>query len=171
MNIKNLTEHQNINYYTYPFPTGRLYIFGDKKSIKLIAFGHGLDHKEIEKNFMGSSSGEIGRAIKFLDNYLLGKNAPFPAFDMGAFTVKEISLYEVLKKVPFGQTVTYGELAAMAGFTGGARFAGNTMAKNLFPVIIPCHRVIKADGTTGNYSSGKGVKRYLLQHERAILKK
>jgi O-6-methylguanine DNA methyltransferase len=64
-----------------------------------------------------------------------------------------------------GTTVSYGELASMSGIPGGARFIGNCMAKNRFPVLIPCHRVIKSDGSIGNFSGGVEVKEFLLDHE------
>jgi len=61
--------------------------------------------------------------------------------------------------------ISYGELAMLAGIPRGGRFVGNTMAKNRFPVIIPCHRVIKSDGTPGTYTSGPERKIFLLNHE------
>jgi len=67
--------------------------------------------------------------------------------------------------VPFGRTLSYAELASRAGFAGGARFVGNCMAKNDFPVFIPCHRVIRSDGSVGNFSGGEGIKELLLGFE------
>ncbi|MFA7302055.1 MAG: methylated-DNA--[protein]-cysteine S-methyltransferase, partial [Candidatus Shapirobacteria bacterium] len=57
-------------------------------------------------------------------------------------------------KIKIGQTVTYGQLAAMAGFPGAARAVGSVMAKNNWPLIIGCHRIIKSDGSIGNFSFG-----------------
>jgi methylated-DNA-[protein]-cysteine S-methyltransferase len=74
-------------------------------------------------------------------------------------------VYKVLQKIPAGQTVTYGELAALAGSPGAARAVGQAMAKNPFPIIIPCHRVVASQGRLGGFSSGRGpaTKRHLLQ--------
>lgn len=86
--------------------------------------------------------------------------------DLSGYTENEIRVYRELVKVAPGKTISYGELAERSGIPRGARFAGNTMAKNLFPVIVPCHRVIKTDGSMGNYSGGVHVKRVLLDHEK-----
>jgi methylated-DNA-[protein]-cysteine S-methyltransferase len=85
--------------------------------------------------------------------------------DMTGFSQKEISVYKSLLKVPAGDTISYGLLAEVSGIPSGARFAGNCMAKNRFPLFIPCHRVIKADGTWGNFTGGTGIKEYLLEYE------
>ena len=85
--------------------------------------------------------------------------------DMTGFTLREISVYKSLLKVPSGETISYGLLAEVSGIPSGARFAGNCMAKNRFPLFIPCHRVIKADGTWGNFTGGTGIKEFLLEYE------
>jgi methylated-DNA-[protein]-cysteine S-methyltransferase len=77
------------------------------------------------------------------------------------------SVYEVLLSVPPGETVAYGELAEMAGYPRAARAVGNVMAANPIPVVVPCHRVIRADGSLGNYGDDPAWKSRLLEHERA----
>lgn len=69
----------------------------------------------------------------------------------------------MLKTVPFGKKVTYGELGAMIG-TRSARAGGTVCRKNPFPFIIPCHRVLAAGGL-GGFSQGLDIKRLLLEHE------
>lgn len=85
--------------------------------------------------------------------------------DLEGYTEKEVAVYSELIKVRPGECISYGELAARCGIPGGGRFIGNTMAKNRFPVIIPCHRVIKSDGSMGNFSGGVDIKEKLLRHE------
>ena len=73
--------------------------------------------------------------------------------------------------VTYGKTVSYGQLAQMCGSSAGAsRAVGQAMKNNHVALIIPCHRVIKSDGKSGNYSGGKknSVKVWLLQHEEAF---
>jgi O-6-methylguanine DNA methyltransferase len=68
-----------------------------------------------------------------------------------------------------GEVVTYGELAARAGSPGAARAVGSAMAANPLPVVIPCHRVVRANGTVGAYSAGgSAAKRRMLQAEGAL---
>lgn len=79
----------------------------------------------------------------------------------------QFKVYLALLKVKPGKTITYSELAKKAGFPGAARAVGTALAKNPFPIVVPCHRVIKADGSLGNYSAGgPEVKRYLIERER-----
>jgi len=69
--------------------------------------------------------------------------------------------------IPRGAVATYGGIAAHVGCPGGARAVGNTMATNPFPLIVPCHRVIRADLTVGPYGGGVEMKRGLLEREGA----
>ena len=71
------------------------------------------------------------------------------------------------RRIPVGHTVSYAELAADAGFPRAARAVGNCMAANRFPIIVPCHRVVRSDGRVGPYSGpgGCGMKRRLLELE------
>ena len=73
-------------------------------------------------------------------------------------------VWEVTAQVPYGEVVTYGEVATRAGRPGGARAVGQAMAHNPVPLVVPCHRVVAADGTLGGFSAEGGVelKRRLL---------
>jgi O-6-methylguanine DNA methyltransferase len=75
---------------------------------------------------------------------------------------------KVCKRVPPGKTITYSQLAKKAGFPKAARAVGNILAKNQLPLIIPCHRVIRADGKIGNFSApgGAKMKKKMLEHEK-----
>lgn len=80
-------------------------------------------------------------------------------------------VYKALCKIPAGKTVTYAELARLAGSPGAARAVGQAMAKNPYPVKIPCHRVVASNGGLGGYSGRGGLtaKRKLLKQEGVIL--
>ncbi|MCP4453222.1 MAG: methylated-DNA--[protein]-cysteine S-methyltransferase [Planctomycetes bacterium] len=81
------------------------------------------------------------------------------------------NVYEVLRKVPSGDTVTYAELAELAGRPGAARGVGRAMAANPVPLIVPCHRVVRTDRGLGGFSARGGIatKKRLLEHEETIL--
>lgn len=68
-------------------------------------------------------------------------------------------------QIPQGRVMTYGGLAAKVGVPGGARAVGNVMAGNPFPLVIPCHRVIRSDGSLGGFGGGLKMKRALLERE------
>lgn len=72
-----------------------------------------------------------------------------------------------LRDVPFGEVVTYGGLAALAGAHGSRvpRAVGQAVGRNPVPLVVPCHRVVAADGTLGGYGLGLDRKRWLLAHE------
>lgn len=68
-------------------------------------------------------------------------------------------------RIPRGKVATYGELADGLGRPGAARAVGNALAANPFPLIVPCHRVIRSDGTIGGFTGGEDIKRRLLELE------
>ncbi|RRD49708.1 methylated-DNA--[protein]-cysteine S-methyltransferase [Arachnia propionica] len=71
-----------------------------------------------------------------------------------------------MRRIPPGETVSYRELAAWAGNAAAARAAAAACARNLIPVVVPCHRVVRSDGTLGGYAFGLEVKQALLDFER-----
>jgi methylated-DNA-[protein]-cysteine S-methyltransferase len=90
------------------------------------------------------------------------EEVPLGHLGLGVF---EETVYEALLAVPPGETVTYGELAEMAGYPRAARAVGNAMANNPIPVVVPCHRVVRSNGTLGNYGNDPRWKERLLKHE------
>ena len=74
-------------------------------------------------------------------------------------------IYKKLLEVPKGKITTYGELAKAVGLKNGQRAVGKIMNKNPYPVIIPCHRVVKSDGKIGGYAYGEDVKSNMLTNE------
>ena len=82
----------------------------------------------------------------------------------------EDKVYEKLLEVPKGKVTTYGELAKAIGLKNGQRIIGRIMSKNPYPVIVPCHRVIKSDGKIGGYAWGEKVKSKMLLNEGIKIK-
>ena len=74
-------------------------------------------------------------------------------------------IYKKLLEVPPGKITTYSELAKAVGFTNGQRVVGKIMNKNPYPVIIPCHRVVRSDGKVGGYAYGEEIKTTMLIKE------
>lgn len=96
------------------------------------------------------------------------KDFDIPLDQMG--TSFERSVWQALMKIPYGETRSYGELAAQLGKPGAARAVGRANGMNYIPIIIPCHRVIDSDGNLHGYGGGLWRKRWLLEHEGAIPK-
>ena len=76
-------------------------------------------------------------------------------------------VWQAIMEIPYGETRTYEWVAERAG--GSPRSAGNALGANPIPIIIPCHRVVRKDGSLGGYSSGIAIKRRLIEHERLHL--
>ncbi|MDO4718926.1 MAG: methylated-DNA--[protein]-cysteine S-methyltransferase [Propionibacteriaceae bacterium] len=74
-------------------------------------------------------------------------------------------VWDALRKIAPGTTISYAELAAAAGRPRAVRAAASGCATNQIPLIVPCHRVVRTDGTLGGYAFGLGVKKRLLDHE------
>ena len=79
----------------------------------------------------------------------------------------QLKLWETLSTIPRGRTESYSSLASMIGSPGAARAIGTACRLNPLPLLIPCHRVIKQDGSTGEFALGKINKEYLLRMESA----
>lgn len=82
----------------------------------------------------------------------------------------EDKVYKKLLEVPSGKVTTYGELAKAVGLKNGQRIIGKIMNKNPYPVIVPCHRVVKSDGNVGGYAWGEKVKTNMLTKEGIKIK-
>ncbi|XP_064287673.1 methylated-DNA--protein-cysteine methyltransferase isoform X2 [Passer domesticus] len=94
---------------------------------------------------------------------------PLPAFhhpllQRDSFT-RQV-LWTLLRDVKFGEAVSYKQLADLAGNSRAARAVGAAMRSNPIPIIIPCHRVIRSSGDSGNYGGGQLMKEWLLSHEK-----
>jgi O-6-methylguanine DNA methyltransferase len=103
--------------------------------------------------------------VDFITGYLARKPTALPPLDLSRYTDAERKVYAELIRIPFGRIISYAGLAELSGSPQGARFIGNCMAKNDFPILIPCHRVIYSDRSLGNYSGGIEVKKELLTFE------
>jgi methylated-DNA-[protein]-cysteine S-methyltransferase len=104
-----------------------------------------------------------------LVRYFAGESIdiPWTAMDLSRFTPSQQSVYRNVATIPYGETRSYGQVARMAGVPRAARFVGTTMAHNPYPVLIPCHRVIRSDGSPGMFGGGEPLKKRMLALEAA----
>ena len=108
---------------------------------------------------------------RWLDDYFAGKKpSPQSLTLMPQGTAFRMKVWELLRTIPYGETTTYGELARRLNETEGmktcARAVGNAVGHNPIPIIIPCHRVVGADGSLTGYAGGVDIKRKLLALEQ-----
>ena len=151
---------------TYPSPLGELTLASDGTSLT------GLWIKG-QKHFGGKSTQwqtddtlpVFAAAAAWLDAYW-AEDEPNPT-DLPlapAGTIFQTEIWQYLLDIPYGQTVTYGELAQMVG-CGSPRAVGGAVGRNPISIIIPCHRVVGAAGQLTGYAGGVECKRFLLAHE------
>lgn len=119
---------------------------------------------EFDKTFFKTLQEQItayfeGTCINFSRDILLG---------LDGFSSFGISVLKACRDIEFGQTLTYGQLAKKSGRPGASRAVGSVLAKNPLPLIIPCHRIIRSDGTLGGFSAPGGIafKKKMLELER-----
>jgi methylated-DNA-[protein]-cysteine S-methyltransferase len=136
----------------------------------LLPTGQGAIEARIQEVFPGAAHrahAAVGRIIDRMERYLMGDAVVFFLNDLylgacGAFQQRVLRLEF---QIPRGKVSTYGALAGRLGHPRAARAVGTALARNPFPIIIPCHRAIRADRTLGGYGGGLKMKRALLEME------
>ena len=105
--------------------------------------------------------------VEMIDTYFSGQpcTIPWEWMDIAHWTPAQYEIYTVVAQIPFGQVRSYGEIARLAGRPKAARFVGNCMASNPFPLLVPCHRVIASSGGLGGFGGGLELKANLLKLE------
>lgn len=163
-----------MKYYTcYDSPIGELLIITDEKALKKVAF----DFKTDEKNLLREDNLEEGfpaimvETIDWLDKYFEGQNpGPIPAIDEEG-TEFQKQVWDILVKIPYGETTTYGEIARkLAQYNASGRMSaqavGQAVGKNPIPILVPCHRVLGAGRRLGGYGGGMERKKFFLYLEQ-----
>lgn len=121
-----------------------------------------------------ASGGLAGVAAQEITEYFQGKRRSFSVpVSLGNLSNFATEVLKAVRSVPFGQTVTYGEIARMIKRPGAARAVGQALAQNPLPLLIPCHRVIQKNGAAGGFTwqergsaaSGIWIKLWLLEWE------
>jgi methylated-DNA-[protein]-cysteine S-methyltransferase len=140
--------------------------------LTVVVSEHGV--REISLPGDDQPDGELGRpdrgVARELDGWFAGERHAFDlALDLdGVEGFRRVALETLAREVRWGETVTYGELAGLAGRPRAARAAGSAMRDNPIPFVIPCHRVVAAGGRIGGYGGGRNavdLKRELLARE------
>lgn len=111
----------------------------------------------------------LARAQAQLAEYFAGNRTSFDLPLEMAGTEFERSVWNLLRDIPYGATTSYGDLARRLGTPKDARAVGAANGKNPIPIIVPCHRVIGANGDLTGFGGGLETKRWLLVHEGALL--
>jgi methylated-DNA-[protein]-cysteine S-methyltransferase len=156
------TMTASLTYTSVDTPYGPLLVVASPEGLVRVAFEH--EHVELPGD---AREGELD-AARQLEEYFAGERSEFDLeLDWGAIGGFRRRALEAMAAIPYGQTLTYTQLAAAAGNPAAVRAAGSACATNPWPVIVPCHRVLRTDGTLGGYLGGLEMKRGLLDLEGA----
>lgn len=145
-------------------PIGTLGLVGSERGLRNVRWSaRGLDPRE--------SCAVLDEAAAQLDAYFAGELTAFDLpLDLDG-TEFQRRCWLALATIPYGQTVSYGEQARRLGLgPDAARAVGAANGQNPLPLVLPCHRVIGADGSLTGFGGGLHLKRFLLEHEGALLR-
>jgi len=151
--------------YLYDSPLGRLSILGDDERIHRLSFADAEPH-------MPEDGKGISPAIllcrKELDAYFSGNGRVFTVPLAPEGSPFQIRVWNELQRIPYGNTLSYGQLARQLGDAKCIRAAGSANGRNPIAILIPCHRVIGSQGSLTGYAGGLDRKKWLLDHEKRI---
>jgi methylated-DNA-[protein]-cysteine S-methyltransferase len=146
-----------------PSPIGPLFAEADDHGLARLYTGGHRFHAEAPPD-----DGAFAAVSEQLDAYFAGELRRFDlplAARGGEF---EQRVWDLLVEIPYGETVSYGELARELGLPHAARAVGRANARNPISIVVPCHRVVGSTGKLTGYAGGLEVKRKLLDHERGV---
>jgi methylated-DNA-[protein]-cysteine S-methyltransferase len=178
----------------FPSSLGWMSLVADERFVRRLSFGHETPQEALadvggsadpvddagesdcrlslrERTSFRGAKGDFAPLVRRLQEYADGNEDDFldvevDSSDLTAFQRRVVNL---CRRIPFGSSLTYGELAERAGHPRAARAVGNCMRINRVPLIVPCHRVVGSDGAMRGYSAGEGIrmKLRLLEMESA----
>jgi methylated-DNA-[protein]-cysteine S-methyltransferase len=147
-------------------PIGRLLLAGDATGLRRVHFQSGPQPLRPAAQWRQERA-PFEEALAQLSEYFAGTRRSFQLPLRLAGTEFQLRVWRCLQDIEYGQTISYAELARRVGQPGAARAAGLANGSNPLPIIIPCHRVIGADGSLTGFGGGLPIKRALLSLEGA----
>ncbi|HRW38951.1 MAG: methylated-DNA--[protein]-cysteine S-methyltransferase [Acidimicrobiales bacterium] len=145
-------------------PIGDLVLTGDGRALTRCLMT-GPDLAPIELGGLAPDDGSLDEAAGQLGEYFAGERRSFDLALSPAGTEFQRRVWAQLRAIPYGTTSTYGEVARAIGATNGFRAVGLANGRNPIAIVVPCHRVIGADGSLTGYAGGVDRKRFLLDLE------
>lgn len=116
-------------------------------------------------------TGGLREAMDQLRAYFAGERTKFDLPLAPGGTPFQKKVWAALREIPCGETRSYGQLAARLGVPEASRAVGAANGRNPIAIVVPCHRVIGADGKLTGYAGGLNIKKMLLEHEAALMEK
>jgi methylated-DNA-[protein]-cysteine S-methyltransferase len=160
----------DVRYDIVPSPVGDLLLAATPRGLARISYTVDEGDESLARTFgVRVLRAPLDDVRRELDEYFEGRRREFDLpLDLRVAPFNEAVLHE-LARVPYGQLDTYGSLAAKVGKPKAARAVGMVMNRNPIPIVLPCHRIVGANGSLTGYAGGLHVKRALLELEGATL--
>ncbi|MEJ2121019.1 MAG: methylated-DNA--[protein]-cysteine S-methyltransferase [Alphaproteobacteria bacterium] len=166
-----MRAHTLMLFYTHVgSPIGRLLIAGDGERLHLISFPTG-SRAHMPKSDWRRDDGLFTAAVDQLRAYFAGALTRFDLPLRLAGTPFQNAVWSALRDIPYGETISYQTLATRIGRPTACRAVGAANGANPLPIVVPCHRVIGADGSLTGFGGGIETKRALLDHERGQIER
>jgi methylated-DNA-[protein]-cysteine S-methyltransferase len=161
----------SVEHAAYQSPIGTLILTFQGEAISGLSMSSSMDAESAASHFgKGHGSGLIRETRRQLDAYFQGDRLDFDLPLKLVGTSFQQQVWQELSKIPFGSAISYIELARRVGRPTGSRAVGQANGRNPIALMVPCHRVIAADGGLGGYGGGLDRKRWLLEHEAEVLR-
>lgn len=148
-----------------PSPLGKILLTADGDALTGVWFVDGKRTPTV-KEIGNRENSALAQGKQWLEIYFSGQEPDFLPSLHPYGTPFQKKVWALLLKIPYGQTVTYGELAKRLGKKMSAQAIGGAVGRNPISIMVPCHRVVGADGSLTGYAGGLERKRFLLELER-----
>jgi methylated-DNA-[protein]-cysteine S-methyltransferase len=145
-------------------PVGRLLLAGDGRGLRRISFQDGPRRMRIPEGWERADQ-PFQHAIAQLAAYFAGRLKRFDLTIAPEGTPFQRDVWSALTKIPYGETISYGELTRRLGRPRASRAVGAANGRNPIPIVVPCHRVVGANGSLTGFGGGLPIKRRLLELE------
>jgi methylated-DNA-[protein]-cysteine S-methyltransferase len=156
-----------MNYHSIlPSPLGDILLTADDHGLTGINFQNARGAKQPPRGSVESPE-PFRRAAQQLDAYFRGELRDFDLPLSPAGTAFQRRVWDALRQIPYGMTISYGDLARRVGKPTASRAVGAANGRNPLPIVVPCHRVVGADGRLTGYHGGTHLKAFLLKLEEA----
>ena len=169
---------QTLSRITMPSPIGTLTIVANDRALVAIRWDTESDGREPDAHnpvdaklgdaIVDGAPGDhpvLAAAVEQLEQYFTGGRTEFDLPLDAEGTEFQHRAWEALQRIPFGETITYGEQAVLLGDKNKSRAVGAANGKNPIPIVVPCHRVVGSNGHLTGFAGGLNIKAWLLDHE------
>jgi len=156
---------------TYEAPFGVLTVVGSDRGIRFVMFNNDAHPKPLEQLQISDTEihDTVNVAISQLEEYFDGSRRSFDLpLDLRG-TDFQVEAWNALAEIPYGHTASYGQQAASIGRPKAVRAIGGANGRNPVAIVLPCHRIVGADGSLTGFGGGIEVKKWLLDHEQRTL--